>query len=837
LFPFKLRNDETLLAILKKSFLSRAIEALDQKIEKIEFGQPLDTNDAIELMLTPFVTTKIDEFMYHYFDWTGKDQERTTEPVDGEGLGLALAKEMLVAAGSRLDVKSQNGETSFIIKIPQALVAEVATAEDFPLDKALTIRETAYPNATLNGQGSVKAHIMDVNFPVHLVAVNRPEINGEPFTKEERARFESGEGVIVNPPAGFITRENIQTVKQSIYDRSSGFIKFRMIVTLKDGRVFFLEYSGANSTQVRGATEAMLPTLDALGSPGAIAQISRGNHAELQGYFTLHPNTEGGWNFSGASDERRQRKTYKVLIEYKDGRRELAVLRIVEDPLTKKIREVRTFPKNESRSERLLDPTDVSFVMASYAVLWGDLREYYTYTSDLRHLFRFPFIDDFAMFSDQLHLSPEKTDAAFQGKPSDFILKNPLGKPLEVSRVWDALNQAGYKRKLTKAQVFQPGDFCFTPEGIYIALLSARYPVNGMAVSEDGKRISFVNVSGLSGRVGANYWNLGAWLEKTLGWKPAAFFIFDNGMDPTWRIKKGDQMVETSVKGRERVGAALNIIPMVPSGDKPGVAGVKPFHNSGPVSNSREIKLDESVGHFARILTNLSEGKLDQSILDLQGVIKLNATQSFDKPMIDYSFVQDWDTLIQNPEFRKRLQEKLIGRFDKRKIKNMDLLMMVLKAIGLPDQDRSALLAGSPIAQPHVFVLKGQENSAVVVAAVMKSGLQHPVSFVVDREHVDYYDSIAKSLNKIGGRIQVTAYTEAQSAGLDDQFNFNPNQFNVSLLVHSASVNDVVFILSNGIKYTGVDRNVVLLQALLPMAEQQNLANLDRILRQILIAA
>ncbi len=419
------------------------------------------------------------------------------------------------------------------------------------------IRELSYPDSTLVGRESVPAYVMDVIGRVKLAVTVWPELNGEPFSEDENRRFESNEGVL-NLKDFHLQREQIEWVKQSTYDRSSGIIQLRFVVKAKDGSFYYLKFEGVNTTAVMENMEPMMTTLDDLNLPGAVAQISKGNHADLQGYFTIYPNGKKGWKFSGASNEHRQRKPFKVLIQYKNGERELAEITILEDLQSKNIRQIsaRQYPAGEHDPVKILNPDEVDFVMASYSVFWGNFKEYYNPTSDLRHLFRFPFVNDRPVFFGQITPSEKLMNAVFNWKPVSL----PLIVNTEELR--QTMIKMGYLQRDNVGQVLNPGDFCISNESIRVVLLPARYPVNGLAVSADGKRLSFVAVSGKSGRQGANYWELEPWLEHALGWKPAAFFIFDNGMDPSWRVSKSGRMTGTAVTGRTHVGSTMLLIPI-----------------------------------------------------------------------------------------------------------------------------------------------------------------------------------------------------------------------------------------------------------------------------------
>ncbi|HTL70460.1 MAG TPA: hypothetical protein VL404_04125, partial [Candidatus Eisenbacteria bacterium] len=421
----------------------------------------------------------------------------------------------------------------------------------------LRLSRAVYADASLVGNRSSAATVLEPAENARLTVRTWAERDSSPLTPEEARVFETERGRLTDPAAFTLTRAEIRSVKQSFYDRSSGVIRLRLVVEGKDGKKYFIELSGADTTSM-DRLKQMMPSLAELEAPGAAFQISMINQGDLEGNFTLTSDGKA-WKFFGASDEPWASKTHRALVESRDGRHAAGTIRLEGRADANEIQRVYFTPFGSDR-ETALNPADTEFVSAAYALVWGDtpsvelLRDNYSRRSDLRHVFRFPFLDGNILFYDQLSTSESRLADAYAGRPVDLDRRGLDAAALQKTLV----DTYGYRLKASAAEVSAPGDFSVSGDAVRLVFLPARYPVNGVAVAADGK-LAFVNIEGESGRRGADYWNLAGWLAGVLGWKPAAFFAFDNGKDPSW-IEKRDGKSVPVFQGRNSANAALSIL-------------------------------------------------------------------------------------------------------------------------------------------------------------------------------------------------------------------------------------------------------------------------------------
>ncbi|MFA5089011.1 MAG: sugar transferase, partial [Candidatus Omnitrophota bacterium] len=430
------------------------------------------------------------------------------------------------------------------------------------LEEVLQMKQAEYPGASLRGPESAPALVATLNEGAGLSLLVWPERNTEAFSPEETRIFESDRARLTAIKDFHLTRGQIKSLKLSMYDRSSGGIRVRGVMEARGGQKYYLEFLGTDTSSMERLRQLM-PPLETLKTPGAFFQVSAGNLGFFPGNFGLLTDRSGGWIYSGASDEPWAGKPHKVLVEFKDGKRRLGILRLEGDPARNHIRRVSFQPLGGAAPEQLLNPREVRFILRANKLVWGHettsqlLREDYNRLSDLRHIFRFPSFEGKILFYDQLVSEETDLSNAFDGKPLDFLLKDPEGTAFDPAGVARTLQEMfGYILKPSKEKVTQPGDFFISGNGIRLIFLPARYPLNGLAIREEGNKAAFIAVQGTSGRKGANYWEVSGWLEKKLGWTPDAFFILDNGMDPSWVDLSGKEPI-TLLKGRDVFSAAL----------------------------------------------------------------------------------------------------------------------------------------------------------------------------------------------------------------------------------------------------------------------------------------
>jgi hypothetical protein len=445
---------------------------------------------------------------------------------------------------------------------------------------------TSYPHGAREGFPDQSAEALLIHLgPSRLTAQVWAQRSARPLTQEERERFASGQGL--TPLEDFdLTAADVRSIRHSTYNRRSGEIEIDAVVEDHQGRVHYVRFGGRDTSSVN-KLKALLPNLSGLLTPGAHVQVSMGNQGDLVGNFIVRSQHAQGWQLFGAINEPWSGRAYRALVELTGGRRALGLVRLEGDPETNVIRRV-SFRPEGSAQEHELNPLETEFVLSAYALGWGDiptgplLAESYTETTDLRHLFAFPFLEGQILFYEQLAGSPEKLQDAFAHRPVEFALITRQGNPIAPKDLHQLLPRYGHHRKRSAQAVKNPGDYHVAGQSIWLIFHPAVYPVNALAVSQDGQRLAIVNIQGLSGNLGANYWELFQWAKAKvateLGWEPFALFALDNGMDPTVNLllEEGAGPV-TLVRGRDVVNAALLVAPHK-LGDS-AVAGGKPTHS------------------------------------------------------------------------------------------------------------------------------------------------------------------------------------------------------------------------------------------------------------------
>ena len=257
-----------------------------------------------------------------------------------------------------------------------------------------------------------------------------------------------------------------------------------------------------------------------------------------------------------------QQKSYRALVQFSDGHRELGLINL-------KGNEQGIVNEVEFNSIKL-SPNQVEFVFTAYALGWENensvelLKQNYTKTTDLRHIFRFPYLNKSSVFHGQLASSPEKLNTAFNGQAVNLEMIHQ-GNPINRADLEDSLDRSGYQLKDSFDNVQQAGDYFIEGNDIRIVFLPARYPVNTLVVDNEG-HLAFVAIQGKSGQKGANYWTVGGWIKEHVksqfGWEPTAVFALDNGMDPFLKKFDADDKEEVLLGGaRENLNAAFSVVP------------------------------------------------------------------------------------------------------------------------------------------------------------------------------------------------------------------------------------------------------------------------------------
>ncbi|MBF0512149.1 MAG: hypothetical protein HQL13_07480 [Candidatus Omnitrophica bacterium] len=433
-------------------------------------------------------------------------------------------------------------------------------AQDQNSPKVIT--DILYPDADAQGL-SRPGNTTFVNLPgQRLVFRSWPQRTGETFSKQEMKKFNDPN--FKSERIARMSPDRVLSIRQSVYDRSEGDVQIWAVIKDVQGRKHYYYLRGKDTTAMEQPKELM-PNISDLEAKGASFIVSLGNQADLMGNFTV--TSEGDrWRFFGASNEEIEGNSFYTLVQFKDGHRALGVAQFYRG-LEGQISRV-SFSTGKTKGSKALSPRKVDFVFVAYPLLWPGtnahdlLKKGYTETSDLRHLFRFPFLQGMKVFHDQVAQDHEKFDKAFRFKPVEFTLESQ-GETLERFDLEKELNGFGYVQKEQKSQVLKPGDYYIEKEKIQIVLLPARYPLSTLVVGEN-QELALVSIQGKSSRLGADYWTVGQWIKRQVlasyGWQPLAVFALDNGLDPY--IKECDSNSPLVKGGRENFNAAFSFVPM-----------------------------------------------------------------------------------------------------------------------------------------------------------------------------------------------------------------------------------------------------------------------------------
>jgi hypothetical protein len=427
----------------------------------------------------------------------------------------------------------------------------------------------SYPDASLRGDAVTEVLLIEPPDPFALDLRTWHKRDPRPMAAVESAALDRLNGHTLASAALLPERARVRSVKQTFYDRRHGHfgaIRVRLLIEDTDAQQTFVELVGPD-THSMSCLRDLMPRLEELASPGAALQVSVANQADVPGNFALLPSGTRDWELHAACDEPWWEREQHALVELADGRRAPARVVLRGDRSTNAVREVFVRPLVPGALPDELDPAAARFVLVAQTLLWDDLaavdalRGDYTARSDLRHVLRFPFVGDRILFYDELVRDPAALSSALDGRPVDLALAGAVKAVIAPEELAAMLVEIyGYARRTTSREVRRPGDFHLTSDALRLCFLSARYPLNALAVTADGRRLAFVCATGMSGRLGVDYWTFGEWLSARLGWRPAALFALDNGLDPSWIAIDGEER-RVLVRGRERLGAALNVLP------------------------------------------------------------------------------------------------------------------------------------------------------------------------------------------------------------------------------------------------------------------------------------
>ncbi len=434
---------------------------------------------------------------------------------------------------------------------------------------AVTQVNLKYPDAVVDPHASPEnqsAPVVAVNLDDAVLKFARWEQRSSvPFTAQEKAFFARSEFQSENLKD--LQPADIKTVQQTIYDRTSGDIKIELIITDTQDQKHYFRLNGADTNAMRVLKDIM-PTMAQLKQPGALLQSSLGNQGDLEGNFTI-VSKQGRWEFFGAVDEVLSKKTFRALIQYKNGERKIGFVQAVADA-TSQIQDVNFIAGlNENAASVKLAADQVEFVFVAYTLGWGSespevlLRQNYTKTSDLRHVFRFPSLKNGSVFHGSLASDNVKMNLAFAGQPVEFQMQHQ-GQAIIRADLEKNLQDKGYRLQESAGAVKQAGDYFIEENNIRIILLPARYPVNTLVVDDQG-HMAFVTIQGKSGSQGANYWTVEKWIKEQVQnqfhWEPQAIFALDNGMDPNVKTFVDGKEVSLVAGARDNFNAAFSVVP------------------------------------------------------------------------------------------------------------------------------------------------------------------------------------------------------------------------------------------------------------------------------------
>ncbi|MFH0754128.1 MAG: NUDIX domain-containing protein [Candidatus Omnitrophota bacterium] len=496
---------------------------------------------------------------YNYIkeDLDPNTQQTVTRKYFSGGAALYQTRKVLKITNDRAPLPQGISDRAMIIEsklnVVDQMILEQGEGAGQNDQSMKVVQDIVYSDAVVDSQSKAKkARTVFVN----IGRDTKLKFNGlerkiaRPFTEEELKRL---------PPIGTssgelmkVKSEEIQMIRQGLYDRSTSKFEIPIIITDKEGQDHYDRVLGFGTTETAKLRD-LGKTFDQMKVPGALLQISAGNQGDQPGNFTLLSKGDL-WEMRGAADQGLNRP-FRVLVQYADGHRSLMRVEIKWDGGRFKVYE---------NAGHELDPKLIDFVLSATPLFWqGEpahqlLKESYIRSADLRHLFRFP--NGFVFYGDVAG-DEKKYLSAFKNMPIEIDVKNEPDVAL--------LEGVGYSKVGRREDVLVPGQYWYSSvsKQLVIVLLPSKYPVNVLAVGPNNELGSVV-IDGLSGRVGADYWTAGEWIskqvEKMFGWKPQAVLALDNGLDPSVVQfgRYGEKM--PLVEGRDKVNASLNVLSLTP---------------------------------------------------------------------------------------------------------------------------------------------------------------------------------------------------------------------------------------------------------------------------------
>ncbi len=492
-----------------------------------------------------------------------------SDPSYEQGLVLRRAFEFLGHESARVLNQSEHAK-AFGYQVDEtssfeSMMASLTKRSELRAD--LNAEEIIYPDAGLKGlpAQTAKALVMQIPDDVNIEVRVWNERTSRSFSTAEKQRFETGMGLTT--PADFdLSYQDVQEVRTTIYDRSTGAINVKVAVEAKDGRVDYINLDGFDTSAMQ-KLKNLMPPISSMVDSDTLLQVSAGNQGDLKGNFTLVSEADKTWKLFAAVDENWAGKKYPAFVQMKDGRRLLGKLQLTGDLATNTVTKVLlTTAKDDAVVA--LTPEETHSILVAYVLGWGEesnkdlLEAQYDKTSDLRHIFGFPRYEGekpSMLFYDQLLQSDEQLARAYRQESVLFDLKDNYGNLVSAADISPALKKYGYVQKNNQSEVKLPGDYYLENDSqIHLVFQPAVYPLNSLVVSRDGTQSAFVAIQGMSGNLGANYWQVFDWVKKQLPWA-YALFALDNGMDPSWRKYEDGQPKENLIEGRDRVNASLTL--------------------------------------------------------------------------------------------------------------------------------------------------------------------------------------------------------------------------------------------------------------------------------------
>ncbi|MBV9080274.1 MAG: AarF/ABC1/UbiB kinase family protein, partial [Elusimicrobia bacterium] len=259
------------------------------------------------------------------------------------------------------------------------------------------------------------------------------------------------------------------------------------------------------------------------------------------------------------------------------------------------------------------------------------------------------------------------------------------------------------------------------------------------------------------------------------------------------------------------------------------------FSETGENGPRRSDDREESARRLADVIVNVASGRSADAIANLQALGSLSIG-NLGRGDPTGPFVEQWSRFAQDPAFMALVRAQIGDRLSGLSITEEDLAAVILNALGLGAQAPELLRAGPNAAAPRVFVTRGREAPGVMLAALLKTGLNNETILWVEPGTEAHYSAIANAANRLGGKVTIRPYASGADAGLDGDV-FRPERVPTASLPTGVAADAVVFILSDGLRTDGIRANVLLLEQLLPMVDRQRIDAVVKAARLVLINA